>query len=372
MSVEGKIQSLFIDREQTQAVFPTTKIKAVTDDNGVGLNAILEDMLYGGNLEGEVETAPIDADNLGGRPASEYATQSYVAAKIAEAQLSGEGGDIDLSGYATKDELNDATAKVLNSAKEYTNNEFGKIDYPVDSVNGKTGAVELTADDVGAHPNTWLPTIAQIGAAPGGYGYGEVPVSLGTADDEEAFVAALNEQFALTTSRVRKVRFTMGGGACTGELWSAGNGYGTLVANTYAVKNVGWRFTRMVRNCQDGEWQPWEYENPPMRSGVEYRTTERYLGKVVYAKVITGKALAVADTTVSISLDVTALTNIVDYIITHQGTTDSVYTFPSHGLYSGDPLLTGYFAKSNRSFVLQTHSDLSAHTATVFIKYTKD
>ena len=32
--------------------------------------------------------------------------------------------------------------------------EIGKIDYPVDSVNGKTGAVVLTASDVGALPNT--------------------------------------------------------------------------------------------------------------------------------------------------------------------------------------------------------------------------
>lgn len=38
---------------------------------------------------------------------------------------------IDLSGYATKDDLN-------------------AIDFPVDSVNGKTGVVELVAEDVGA------------------------------------------------------------------------------------------------------------------------------------------------------------------------------------------------------------------------------
>lgn len=32
-------------------------------------------------------------------------------------------------------------------------------------------------------------------------------------------------------------------------------------------------------------WQPWEWENPPMAVGVEYRTTERFLGKPVYVKV---------------------------------------------------------------------------------------
>lgn len=34
------------------------------------------------------------------------------------------------------------------------------------------------------------------------------------------------------------------------------------------------------------QWGPWEYVNPPMMLGVEYRTTERYLGKPVYVKVV--------------------------------------------------------------------------------------
>lgn len=33
-------------------------------------------------------------------------------------------------------------------------------------------------------------------------------------------------------------------------------------------------------------WSPWEYINPPMFLGVEYRTTERYLGKPVYCKLV--------------------------------------------------------------------------------------
>lgn len=33
---------------------------------------------------------------------------------------------------------------------------------------------------------------------------------------------------------------------------------------------------------------PWEWVNPPMELGVEYRTTERYLGKPVYTKLLDG------------------------------------------------------------------------------------
>ena len=40
----------------------------------------------------------------------------------------------------------------------------------------------------------------------------------------------------------------------------------------------------IVRSMYGGEWGPWEWVNPPMEVGVEYRTTERYLGKPVYAK----------------------------------------------------------------------------------------
>ena len=39
---------------------------------------------------------------------------------------------------------------------------------PVKSVNGKTGEVKLSAEDVGARPDTWMPTAQQVGADPSG------------------------------------------------------------------------------------------------------------------------------------------------------------------------------------------------------------
>lgn len=38
-------------------------------------------------------------------------------------------------------------------------------------------------------------------------------------------------------------------------------------------------------------WQPWEYLNPPMVLGVEYRTTERFNGHPVYSKLFNSGAL---------------------------------------------------------------------------------
>lgn len=40
----------------------------------------------------------------------------------------------------------------------------------------------------------------------------------------------------------------------------------------------------LVRTAYNNTWYPWEWVNPPMLLGTEYRTTERYLGKPVYVK----------------------------------------------------------------------------------------
>ena len=42
MSITGKIKTLFSDFEKTEAVFPCTKTRAVSDDNGIGLNVLLD------------------------------------------------------------------------------------------------------------------------------------------------------------------------------------------------------------------------------------------------------------------------------------------------------------------------------------------
>ena len=40
------------------------------------------------------------------------------------------------------------------------------------------------------------------------------------------------------------------------------------------------------REYYGGKWFPWECVNPPMYTGVEYRTKERYNGKAVYTKLV--------------------------------------------------------------------------------------
>lgn len=47
--------------------------------------------------------------------------------------------------------------------------------------------------------------------------------------------------------------------------------------------NLGGSFSAKCSKIS-GEWQPWEWENPPLYSDTEYRTTERHGGKPVYYK----------------------------------------------------------------------------------------
>ena len=44
--------------------------------------------------------------------------------------------------------------------------------------------------------------------------------------------------------------------------------------------------TYAVRKLAGDTWTEWDISNPPLELGVEYRTTEQYLGKPVYTKVV--------------------------------------------------------------------------------------
>ena len=207
--------------------------------------------------------------------------------------------------------------------------------------------------------------------APGGYGYGDVPVHLGSTTDDTVFLEKLNEQFDKTVSRTRQVTFVTGGATYIGTLWNAGNGYGALTAICYTDAPTAALFTRVVRNRVNGTWQPWEYENPPLGNKTEYRTTERYGAKPVYIKRINYGALAVAKSTVVVELGELGAENIVDYSIVTTNASGSVHKQPAHSLYEGTLMCSAYVSKSENCAYIYTHTDMSAYNAVVTVKYTK-
>lgn len=182
MATQGKIKTLYSDINSEEALFPRTKTNAVSDQNGVGLDAILDKAVYTKSVnDNELNAAPVNADTLNGNNADYFASKSYVAVEIAKAKLEGEDVDIDLSGYATKDDLNNLATK----------DEVKAIDFPVDSVNGKAGAVTLNAADVSAVPTTRTVngkalssnislSASDVGAASSSHTHNYLPLSGGT------------------------------------------------------------------------------------------------------------------------------------------------------------------------------------------------
>lgn len=120
-------------------------------------------------------------------------------------------------------------------------------------------------------------TPESIGAAPGGFGLGKTWITAPENDANQIpgtgwFIAYQNTPtdawwiiHAVCNNDVL-YQFAYANEAASGVLM------GTVAQRTQKGANY--------------DWSPWEYVNPPLKLGIEYRTTARYLGKPVYTKVV--------------------------------------------------------------------------------------
>lgn len=115
--------------------------------------------------------------------------------------------------------------------------------------------------------------------APSGYGLGGTVKSIGSLDEVDSagwYAMWFNKE-------------DMPNGALHGNWTFYVTHYGG--PNHFAIRmpaNHDWSdysvLSELTRWKNDGVWQPWEWEHPPMVIGVEYRTTKRIAGKPVYTK----------------------------------------------------------------------------------------
>ena len=122
-----------------------------------------------------------------------------------------------------------------------------------------------------------------IGAAPAGYGWG----------DASQYTFATNEEFKAWFMQNAAPKCARNTFAASVHIKSVSNYRILIIASgndsTSEIVIVGYAYNGCeLRATIDGNgiWTPWEYVNPPMFLGVEYRTTERYNGKPVYAKLV--------------------------------------------------------------------------------------
>lgn len=144
-----------------------------------------------------------------------------------------------------------------------------------------------TAEEVGARPDTWMPTAADVGAAPTGFGLGE----------EGYYSSHVTDLDAITKNGWYYVRDEYSPIGQAGVLRVDSSRHDNLIHQTFYPASGSMQGYILRRYLKVDSFQPWEWVNPPMYSGVEYRTTERFSGKPVYAKMITSTASATTTTT---------------------------------------------------------------------------
>lgn len=104
-----------------------------------------------------------------------------------------------------------------------------------------------------------------------------------------------------------------------------------------------------------------EYQNPPMLLGVEYKTTERYLGKPVYAQIVNFGTLP----NVSIKRLNHNIQNISSVIAVYGQSQEQALTVGA--FYGGITAISA----DNTQILITTSQNISAYSAYVAVKYTK-
>ncbi len=175
----------------------------------------------------------------------------------------------------------------------------------VTSFNGRRGVVVPQSGDynatqipVSGEPEAETVATALSNKAPAGYGFGDAIQEIVTTSAEESYEtycakvdAVLDAMPDKTAKLVRAYPPAVYGNAGTtiSLLYKSDANYAVLSNIGSADAGLcGWRMfkQRYPSSSSPAVWMPFEWEHPPMRTGIEYRTSERYNGKPVYAKAI--------------------------------------------------------------------------------------
>ena len=215
-------------------------------------------------------------------------------------------------------------------------------------------------------------TAADVGAAPGGFGFGDAIQEIAAASAEESYEtycakvdAVLDAMPDKTAKLVRAYPPAVYGNAGTtlSLLYKSDANYAVLSnIGSADMWLCGWRMFkhRYPSSSSPSVWFPFEWEHPPMKSGVEYRTTEHHNNKSVYKKHVNTGALSagtsksVAHGVENIGLRLSAL-----YGINNDG--DNLV---------GNPGITGILVDGS-NITITTAAGFSTSNSWVVIAYTK-
>lgn len=201
------------------------------------------------------------------------------------------------------------------------------------------------------------------GKAPSGFGYGDKLKNVEATKGEtyESFCAKVDAVISTMPADtiMQLVAYPpaiYGYGKTTATLYKY---YSNAYAELRGANSVDGTVTGGWRMRKNTNWEPFEWENPPMVLGVEYRTTERYQGKPVYAKLVDFGALPV-----STIKDVSHGVSNISYVI-YKALTST--TGDEMSDYDG---ITNFLVTTSK-IRIKTIVDMSGTSGIVHMKYTK-
>ena len=128
-------------------------------------------------------------------------------------------------------------------------------------------------------------TPESIGAAPGGFGLGLVSAPLVDGDDVNEHHG--NGSYAWGSIKPKNAPTLLRSNGDYQYMLEFGTDEGfTQIVGCYIEKTPGLICRQAFAKSGGVQFAEWEWINPPMKLGVEYRTVERFQGKPVYVKTI--------------------------------------------------------------------------------------
>ena len=285
-----------------------------------------------------------------------------------------------------------------NAAEAIDTGDTGDTTEPAEIIiqahaDDKNNPHNVTASQVGARPDTWMPTAEEVGALSGKWNVKEAAAN-GILEDAVTISAdSANGENNIPKLVVAGTTINMPSncklGIRTVEWYSESKAFCRILGvdtsgmpamwlcqrDTSGTAWTGWQQTDMVttvdtypgcyfRQLPNGEI---EWLNPPMDLNFEYRTTERWKGKPVYCKVIETTEIPASSGTKRVELGIDYSKIVRDHCFASNVT--NINSLP-YADSSGNSLTVRILGTG--LFFVASSDAFSGYTATLTLYYVKD
>lgn len=210
-----------------------------------------------------------------------------------------------------------------------------------------------------------------INAAPGGFGLGTISQTVTDFDTVKLngwYYGAAGTAHAPDSENSWSVRVT-----------NIANNSEVCIQDAYTLFNID-RYLhcrRLVYVSTATQNNPWEWVDPPMYFGVEYRTTERYHSKPVYVKAVSVSSFPLGgfENRIQVNTDIPSVD--VDTVVRWGGFGsdggNDIIGLPATFGNDNKITISGYLYKHESlvAYIQSSGTDFSAYSGTLWLAYTK-